>query len=179
MITVLTIPIPTETDDRTTKRQCERTATLSLAQQVAGPQATIAHHPDGAPYIPGFCRHISVTHCRTIAAMAVADIPHIGIDAETSRPQLQRVASKYLSASELPLWSATPHLLLLAWTIKEAVYKAARTPGLPLHHIRLPHPQAHPLQAATPDGRTWLISHTLHIPGTVITTAILSPTPHH
>lgn len=102
MITVLTIPIPTETDDRTTKRQCERTATLSLAQQVAGPQATIAHHPDGAPYIPGFCRHISVTHCRTIAAMAVADIPHIGIDAETSRPQLQRVASKYLSASELP-----------------------------------------------------------------------------
>lgn len=116
--------------------------------------------------------HISVTHCRSLAAMALSHISEIGIDAEVWRPQLHRVAHKYLAPSELSKWATTPRLLLLAWTIKEAVYKAARTPGLPLHSITLPDPEFSPLVASTPDGRQWLIHSTTHQEATVTTACI-------
>lgn len=70
------------------------------------------------------------------------------------------------------MWGASPRRLLLAWTIKEAVYKAARTPGLPLHGIVLPHPDSSPLTAATPDGRSWLIASEMHDEVRVTTASI-------
>ena len=154
---VFTAPIPCH--GPLSRREAEREASLLLARRVAGPDAVIHHYSDGAPFIPGFSGHISLTHCRSLAAIAVSSSPHIGIDAEIWRPQLIRVAPKFLSPSELPYWSASPLRLLFAWTVKEAVYKAARTPGLPLHSIALPdvsNPRL--LIASTPPAFLWRIS---------------------
>lgn len=152
--------------DTLSRREAEQQASLTLAQRIAGPDAVIEHYSDGAPYIPGFSGHISLTHCSPLAAIAVSSSPHIGIDAEIWRPQLQRIAHKFLSPAQIPYWSASLLRLLFAWTIKEAVYKAARTPGLPLHNITLPSPAtlsalnspSTPLISSTPDSRQWRIS---------------------
>lgn len=88
-------------------------------------------------------RAISITHSRDLVAVAVAPAGcHVGVDAEnTGRDrQLRRVASRFLSPDQLPHWGATPESLLRAWTIKEALYKAALIPGLPLEEIPLPGP---------------------------------------
>ena len=140
--------------DTLSRREAEQQASLTLAQRIAGPDAVIEHYSDGAPYIPGFSGHISLTHCSPLAAIAVSSSPHIGIDAEIWRPQLQRVASKFLSPAQLPYWSASPLRLL------------ARTPGLPLHNITLPSAAtlsalsspSTPLISSTPDSRQWRIS---------------------
>lgn len=160
MISILTTPILNPGNGK--QRAAELEASASLARRVAGPEAVIDHYADGAPFIPGSPLHISLSHCRSLAVMAVSSEPNIGVDAEIWREQLHRVAHKFLSPDDMPLWSESQQLLLLAWTIKEAVYKAARTPGLPLIDIALPHPQSSPMVATTPDGRAWLISSGMH-----------------
>ncbi len=120
-------------------RQAEQSAVATLTREIFGPEAIIRHHPDGAPYIQGYGGHISISHGAGIAAIAVSDSAPAGVDVECWRQQLHRVAAKFLSRAELAAWSASPDALLRAWTIKEAVYKAALTPGLPLRAISLPH----------------------------------------
>lgn len=67
----------------------------------------------------------------------------IGVDSETARPQLLRVAGKFINHTESAYIPQLISTLLQAWTAKEAVYKAALTPGLGLTEITL-----------TPDMRT-------------------------
>lgn len=66
----------------------------------------------------------------------------IGIDIERPRMQLRRVATRFLTDDEYPklcLLDEDRQLdhLLKKWTAKEAVYKAARTPGLGLKEIQV------------------------------------------
>ena len=103
-------------------REAERAAVASLLNDALGPGATLTHRPDGSPAIniPGL--EISISHCRTCAAMVLADRP-VGVDVETDRAQLARVAPRVLSPDELDRYR---HCLVKAWTLKEA----ALTPGL-------------------------------------------------
>lgn len=115
-----------------------------LAADPAVPSGSgVCHSPSGAPFLSGVDSPpaISITHSRDLVAVAVAPVGcHVGIDAEnTGRDrQLRRVAPRFLSPHQRPLWGATPESLLRAWTIKEALYKAALIPGLPLEEIPLP-----------------------------------------
>lgn len=116
-------------------RAAERRAILRLIERAFGPGHTYSHHPDGAPAIDVEGIEISVSHCRRCAALAIADRA-IGVDVETRRPQLERVAPRVLSADEIECYAGS---LEQAWTLKEAIYKAARTPGLDFRRdIRLP-----------------------------------------
>lgn len=107
-------------------REAERAAIASLISENFGPDAKLDHRPDGSPTIniPGI--EISISHCRTCAVIAVADRP-VGVDVETDRAQLARVAPRVLSPDELRCYA---DCLVKAWTLKEALYKAALTPGL-------------------------------------------------
>lgn len=129
----------------------ERHAVQSLLKEAfPDNKITLAHTPTGAPQLlrPGG-HAISITHSRTTVAVAIAtaDI-RIGIDTETTDriTQLQRIAHRFLTPEQAQLWASPsitathPNSLLVAWCIKEALYKAALTPGLPLHDIPLPHP---------------------------------------
>lgn len=124
------------------KIERERMAVDRLVRDLCVDTACVAHLPSGAPVIAGIDDplFISVSHCATAAVIAVSPDSRIGIDIEQQRPQLRRVRQKYLSPRELEIFD-TPQLMLIAWTAKEAVYKAALTPGLPLHDIELSLPE--------------------------------------
>lgn len=114
------------------RRSRETDAVRRLLNVLLGPDANMAHHENGAPYISDLPEmSISVTHSRKVAAVAVCTGPDtmIGIDAEEWRTQLERVAPRILSPEEIEKYSGTETHLLAAWTMKEALFKAALTPG--------------------------------------------------
>jgi phosphopantetheinyl transferase len=85
----------------------------------------MGHHLNGAPFIherPELC--VSVSHSQSHAVLVISN-NSIGIDIESPRHQLQRVANRVLSADELADFSSLSDGLLRAWTAKEAVYKCA------------------------------------------------------
>ncbi|MDE6498343.1 MAG: 4'-phosphopantetheinyl transferase superfamily protein [Muribaculaceae bacterium] len=120
-----------------TRREAERAAVAALLEHVL-PGAEMIHTAEGAPVIDGG-PYISISHSRTHAALAVCAGAPVGIDIETQRAQLARVAPRVLSEAELDIYGRSPEGLLQAWTLKEALYKAALTPGLDFRRdIHLP-----------------------------------------
>lgn len=135
------------------RREAETAAVSRLIKYLFGSDAEHTHRPDGSPVIEGIGSEISVSHSRTHAFVATHPHLRIGVDAEQPRNQLMAVAPKFMSAEEL----ADPQSLdqlLTAWTIKEAVYKAAGTPGLALTDIKLP---VRDRMASTADGRRFCL----------------------
>ena len=150
-------------DDGRPRRIRETAAVEKLVGEAFGPFARKYNLPTGAPAVrftgsdaaqaaPVF----SISHSLCFAALAVSpDGRSIGVDIESFRPTLRRVAAKFLNADEVSVY-ATDEQLLLAWTLKEATYKAAGTTGLPLHDIHLPD-RSDIITLA--DGRTFHILH--------------------
>lgn len=181
--------VPPDNASRNTRRDCEHHAVAMLIRAAFGPSATLHHHDSGAPYIQiaatgRIVTSISITHCSDTAMLAIApEGIAIGIDCEHFRPALRNVAPRILSAAELSAWGADDNLLLRAWTIKEAVYKAALTPGLPFAYgINLPSPEAFNLPeksvASTQDGRNFKLLALNLIPCTTIALALQQPSGH-
>lgn len=123
------------------RRASETTAVALLIDAAFGSKATITHRPDGAPMVDGIDSnvHISVSHSASIAILAVNATRKIGIDIELPRPtQLRRIASKFLTLDETIHYGSSPQTLLLAWTAKEALFKAIGNPSLTVSQILLP-----------------------------------------
>lgn len=123
-----------------TRHEIEQGAKMAIVAEVFGP-LELCHRADGSPFIPGSGASISVSHCQALVVLAIDRLGrNIGIDCETASrgAQLGRVAAKFLSPAQSLAWGADEKHLLRAWTLKEAFYKAARIPGLPLADIPLP-----------------------------------------
>lgn len=106
----------------------------------------LGHFANGAPFLFGQLNRISLTH--TAHLLAVATLPKtpeanlaqfaprtaLGIDAERSdRQQVLKVRDRFLSDAEKELVPADDiEANIIAWTAKEALYKAAMTEGLDL-----------------------------------------------
>lgn len=119
---------------RSERRGLERIAVATLVRQAFGPEAVLTHDSNGAPHVAGLRDlFFSLTHCVDSCMMVVTGDGPVGIDTEVWRPQLLRVAPRFVSPGEAP--GLTPPRLLKLWTAKEAVYKAALTPGLGLTEI--------------------------------------------
>ena len=124
---------------------------LQMAYQIYGENGRegyreIGHFRNGAPFLQGETSRISITH--TGRFLAIATLPPtpetelsgfseraaLGIDAEPAdRKQVLNVRSKFLSDEELAMIPADDvRANVLAWTAKEAMYKAAMTEGLDL-----------------------------------------------
>ena len=104
----------------------------------------IGHFKNGAPFIFGLEARISITHTEGLVAMAM--LPRtpdmdlsifnprtaMGIDAERlNRAQVVKLRERFLSERELELIPADDvKANILAWTCKEALYKAGMTEGL-------------------------------------------------
>ena len=127
--------------DGETRRDAERRATDALIRHALGDCVTLNHLSSGAPCLEGSDMSISISHSCHYAAIALSPNNHIGIDIEEPRAQLRKVAERVLSESELEAYSTSDAMLLRAWTLKEALYKAALTPGLDFRRdIHLPLP---------------------------------------
>ena len=161
-----------------TRREAEREASLLLVTEAFGPDAANTHDPEGRPQVTGadgFNGMISISHSAGTCVLAVVDEPgiSIGIDTETWREQLRRVAARFMSADEVNAYN-TPQLLLLAWTAKEAIYKAAHTPGLALQDIRLPLPAPDSTTFTATARSTDYIISSMNLSDTEATTVAIS-----
>lgn len=98
--------------------------------------ASLGHHDSGAPFLKGEGNQapvtgISLSHCRSGACIALGAITQpFGIDIEDISDKLASVAPKFINGHEATFIGHD--MLLCAWTVKEAVYKAAGIPGLSL-----------------------------------------------
>ncbi len=121
-----------EIDRRGTRREAEQEAVRRLLEALAGQGARLTHDADGMPFIFGSDLHISISHSREFAAVAVDRTATVGIDIESRarEHQLSRVAPRVLSSAELDVYSALHSGYVRAWTIKEALYKVAGDPGI-------------------------------------------------
>lgn len=106
----------------------------------------IGHFANGAPFLFGQTTRISITHAGHLLAVASlpktpeADLANfsqrtaLGIDAERSdREQVLKVRDRFLSDEEKQIIPEDNlELNIIAWTAKEALYKAGMTEGLDL-----------------------------------------------
>ena len=65
------------------KREAEHEAVMHLVREVFGEEAELCHTEDGAPYIKGSDIHISVSHSKHTACLAVSTAFVIGVDVAT------------------------------------------------------------------------------------------------
>ncbi len=135
--TIYALPLPEKTE-RTSSRETEKRTVARIVRHLWGDENLLRHTPDGAPYIANSDQQISISHGGGYALLAVSDSQPIGIDIECYRPQLKRVAAKFLTPQELEIYSASESLLLQAWTSKEAIFKALGISGLTISEIILP-----------------------------------------
>lgn len=124
---------------RSTHREAERQAVAALVSAVFGHNARLTHDKHGAPAIEGFKGHISISHTQALALIAVNNKRRIGIDIETWRASMPELARRFMTTdTEQRAYCRTPDLILQAWTTKEAVFKAAGSPGTVITDIILP-----------------------------------------
>lgn len=146
-----------------TRSERERLAVhAALNSLLDGEDFHYAHRPSGAPYLEGRPElSISVSHSLTLAAVALANGP-VGIDIEQPRPQLQRIARRFLSDHEQANFGESVEKLLRAWTAKEAIFKAAGKEGIDFaRDIRL----AEDMSTATfKDDTTYCLNITSDLP---------------
>jgi len=125
-------------------RRAAECAAVADALNALVPGAVLVHGIDGGPYVmdrPDLT--VSVSHSRTHAVVAVSDNGEpIGIDIETNRTaQLAKVASRFLDDAERTAANGMPRGMLMAWTAKEATFKADRgRHAMALSDIRLAPP---------------------------------------
>lgn len=84
----------------------------------------------GKPYLRNG-PHFSISHTLTKAAIAVSEVFEIGIDLEENHRKVAKIASRFLSATELAIFTSEKDQLL-AWCMKEAIYKANGNKGIDL-----------------------------------------------
>lgn len=148
---IYSAPIPAGDSPR---HEREQQAKQTLLEKIFGAGTNLSHNSHGAPYIATLPEtHISLSHCIDTCVLAISDYP-IGVDVETLRPQLAKVAHKFLTADESERFGCMKgdirsklFYLLKIWTAKEATFKAAKIPGLVLSDIsispQLTHAEAH------------------------------------
>ena len=92
--------------------------------------AALIQYDGDRPYVE--MGHMSLSHGGLHACAVFHPYASVGVDVEGPRPQMQRIAGKFLHTEERAFLEGTTSDwgLRMAWGAKEAVYKAAKTPGL-------------------------------------------------
>lgn len=113
-------------------RRLEWLAVRRLMYEV-GIGSPIAYHPSGRPCLVNDARHISISHTRGYAAVAIREDAPVGLDIEQLTQKVCRVQHKFLSHEEklfLLLEKKNVEALHLIWTAKEAMFKLVDREGI-------------------------------------------------
>lgn len=117
--------------DGETRRERESMSRDILVRHLFPTGTNLIHLPSGKPVLSGIAipkdSSTSISHSRDYVALSYSADGDTGIDIENvdRESQLEKVAPRILSPEELACYSAIPHGLLLAWTAKEAAFKAS------------------------------------------------------
>jgi Phosphopantetheinyl transferase len=110
-------------------RKKEWLATRVLLKEVLGEECVIAHHPDGAPYLPDRPdMSISISHTKGYVAVYCKVGTPAGIDVEYRADRILKIKHKFMSEDELAMIdpeNETGHLLI-CWCAKETLFKLIR-----------------------------------------------------
>lgn len=79
----------------------------------------------GKPYLTNFPHFISLSHSYDYAAVMVSKNKAVGIDIELIKNKIERIANKFMSASEMQFIGESQRIehLYVCWCAKEAIYK--------------------------------------------------------
>lgn len=113
-------------------RRLEWLAVRRLMHQL-GIASPIAYLLSGKPYLKDDERHISISHTRGYAAVAISETNPIGLDIEQRTDKVCRVQHKFLSPEErlfIPSGEGNVEPLLVIWTAKEAMFKLVDREGI-------------------------------------------------
>ncbi|MCU6768490.1 4'-phosphopantetheinyl transferase superfamily protein [Barnesiella propionica] len=124
----------------TVKRQKEVLASRLLLRQLTGEDNAVNYTASGRPCLQGDLSGISISHTGDIVAVALHPQKNIGIDIEKIGEKISRVSGRFIGREELFLQN--PVGLHLAWSIKEALYKAIQAEGIDL----IKHLHIHPFE---------------------------------
>ncbi len=79
------------------------------------------------PFLADEAFHFSISHCGHYAAAIVSKQNRVGVDIEIPHDKILRIRHKYLSVQEIKMLQQLPqdpiHLLTMAWSVKEAMFK--------------------------------------------------------
>lgn len=113
----------------------EKLAHYSLLYAMIGKcNEVIAHDENGKPMISGW--NISISDSNGYVAILLAKKGRVGVDIEYYSDRVSRIASRFVRPDED---SSSVKVLLLNWTVKEAIYKYYSEQHLDFFDIRL-HP---------------------------------------
>ena len=149
-------------------RRIEWLAVRRLMHQL-GIASPIAYLPSGKPYLKDDERHISISHTRGYAAVAISETKPIGLDIEQRTDKVCRVQHKFLSPEEkslLPSEKKNVEALLIIWTAKEAMFKLVDKEGIDFaEHFHLdpftvaPAGECTARETFTPEHRTFSLRY--------------------
>ncbi len=119
-------------------RRLEWLAVRRLLHELGVDARLVMYHPSGRPYLRSDCNcHISISHTRGYAAVALHPDTPIGIDIEQKGDKVMRVRNKFASATEeagiiAPAGNSTDvqKALLTLWSAKETIFKLIDLPGI-------------------------------------------------
>ena len=118
--------LPANCEAKAESRRREILVERLLLRQIFSENTSLEHNADLAPHLAGTDSRISIAHARGRLCIAVSPtITTFGIDLETYRPLVLKVRTGYLSDGERR-WIGEADVMahLVAWTAKEAVFKA-------------------------------------------------------
>ena len=109
-------------------RRRERLA-WRAALRASGIDAEVGYSAEGAPFIVGSGKCLSVSHCAGMACVALSD-SRCGVDVEAANRDCSRVSSRFMTAGERSLMGGKSDSGVVVWCAKEALYKYAGRRGL-------------------------------------------------
>ena len=116
-------------------RRAEWLAVRLLVKELFGPEAEVAYHPTGRPYLKNGTAHISISHTKGFAAVAYHHRAPLGMDIEYLSSRVERIASRFTTQAEASYIDVHDEDVrqmyhLINWSAKEALYKLFDSPSL-------------------------------------------------
>ncbi len=145
LTTQLDISLPNIEAVKSQTRRMEILAVNLLLCDIFDKPTEVAHHPNGAPYLPMHDCNISISHTKGVVAIAINYRYMVGLDVETIRERVLKIRDKFINEDE-KAYIKPDNLVanVIAWTSKEALFKVIPQDGidfrqhLHLHEFHLP-----------------------------------------
>lgn len=116
-------------------RRAEWLAVRLLVKDLFGPEAEVAYHPTGRPYLKNSTTHISISHTKGFAAVAYHHEAPVGMDIEYLSSRVERIALRFTTRDEASYIdrhdeSVRQMYHLINWSAKETLYKLFDSPSM-------------------------------------------------